>query len=139
MVAYFVFVAPVSGHVIDAEAYFGKDTSARRILVENGGIALRSVTFGAYGIALLIIIAIGAIRRSPAVGIIAAVASCCAVLLAEILKLTLPWHPLIPQDADYKPGLLQGTFRAGWVAWARRSRVSPHERTSRYMVETDAK
>ncbi len=63
--------------------------------------------------AAILMIAIGVLRRCTLVGVIASVGFGSAVLGAEFLKKTFPWHALIDYDSLLPREFKHGTYPSG--------------------------
>jgi len=109
---YGVFVWTDLGHQLDANAYFGRDLALHRVIQFDHRI-LGAVSKGTLALMIAIVFVVGLIRRTPMVGLIAAVGIAVAVVGAEILKHILPWKPMVALDADYTAGLLHDSYPSG--------------------------
>ncbi|MGV1036914.1 MAG: phosphatase PAP2 family protein [Candidatus Nanopelagicales bacterium] len=111
-VAYALFVGTRFGHQVDAYAYFGRDLALHRVVRFDSGI-LGAVTKGTLALLVIMVLIVALIRRIPLVGLFAVAGVSVAIVGAELLKLILPWHPLVPLDSLYTGGLVNGSFPSG--------------------------
>ena len=112
VVGYVVLVNTRWGQTVDNAAYFG-----RRIVVpaviEYDDFILHSVSVLSVGFALAFILIVGALRRCWVASAIVAAGFGCAVVGAEILKRTLPWHALVSNDIQLPLDLQRPTYPSG--------------------------
>jgi hypothetical protein len=106
IVGYFVFVSTPWGHQLDDDAYFGRTALSRKVVSLDNGV-LDLVNKAALLLAVVVLLAIAAVRRCTIVGVIAVMGFAFAVIGAEVLKHKLPWRALVPNDA-----LLERRFQA---------------------------
>lgn len=102
---YFVFVSNSWGHLIDDDAYFGREALSRRVIRLDAAILDRVSDAGVL-LAGIVLLAIAVVRRCTMVGAIAVIGFGCAVSGAEVLKRSLPWRALVSED-----GLLESRFQ----------------------------
>jgi membrane-associated phospholipid phosphatase len=100
------------GHQLDDDAYFGREALSRKVIRLDSDM-LDLVTKTALLFAAVVLLLIAAVRRCTFVGIVAVVGFGCAVVGAEILKDTLPWRALVPNDGLFERGFQTGTFPSG--------------------------
>ncbi|MBV9488271.1 MAG: hypothetical protein JO069_00910 [Verrucomicrobia bacterium] len=111
-VGYWLFVGTPWGHHVDEGAYFGRQAVGQRVVQANLDV-LDLVSEAALVVAGGILLAIAAVRRCVLVGVLAVVGFGGAVVGAELLKHTLPWHPLMPGDGAFDQGLQANTYPSG--------------------------
>ena len=109
---YLLIVLTPFGHGFDNEAYLGRDLDGRTVVHVEGDF-LNHITIAVVALGLLGLIVIGASRRAPLVGLIAAGGVGTAVAGAEILKRVLPWQHLVDTDYLLSPGLQRETYPSG--------------------------
>jgi membrane-associated phospholipid phosphatase len=103
---YFALVSTAWGHQLDDDGYFGRHALNRKLIRLDAHL-LDFVSVTALLAAGAVLLAIAAARRCLLIGLIAVLTFGGAVLGAEILKHSLPWHALVPDD-----GLLESRFQA---------------------------
>ena len=87
------------------DGYFGRHALSRKLIRLDVHL-LDFVSVAALLAAAAVLLGIAAARRCIAIGLIAVMAFGCAVIGAEILKHSLPWHALVRDD-----GLLERRFQ----------------------------
>jgi len=105
-------VSTAWGHQLDDEGYFGRDALSRRLIRLDGHL-LDFVSVAALLVAAAILLAVAAARRCILIGMIAVWAFGSAVLGAEVLKRSLPWHALVPDDALLQRRFQTDTYPSG--------------------------
>jgi hypothetical protein len=108
IVCYFVFVGTPWGHQVDDDAYFGHGALSRKVVRLDSDI-LDLVTKATLLFAAVVLLLIAAIRGCTFVGVIGVV----GFGGAEILKPTLPWRELVPNDGLFERGFQTGTYPSG--------------------------
>src|SRR6478735_9007251 len=111
-VGYLAVVSTAWGHQLDDEGYFGRDALSRRLIRLDGHL-LDFVSVAALLIAAAILLAVATARRCILIGMIAVWAFGSAVLGAEVLKRSLPWHALVPDDALLQRRFQTDTYPSG--------------------------
>jgi hypothetical protein len=106
---YLVIVSTSWGHQLDDDAYFGRKALSRKVIVLDSKL-LDHVSKAVLMLAAIILLVIAAVRRCAFVGVIAVVGFGCAVIGAEILKHSLPWRPLVPDDHLLRSNLRFETY-----------------------------
>jgi membrane-associated phospholipid phosphatase len=109
---YLALVQTAWGHTLDNAGYFGRSAVARTVVDYDYQI-LGAVSIPSLGLAIVVILLIGAIRRCLLGAIILAAGFVCAVVGAELLKHVLPWHALVPEDSYLHPNLRHDTYPSG--------------------------
>jgi hypothetical protein len=112
VVCYFVLVSTSWGHQLDDDAYFGHEALSRKVIRLDSDM-LDLVTKAALVFAAVVLLLIAAVRRCTFVGVVAVVGFGCAVVGAEVLKDTLPWRALVPNDGLFERGFQTGTYPSG--------------------------
>ncbi len=112
LVVYVLFTGTKFGHELDAHAYFGRDLALHRVIRFDDRI-LGAITKGTLALLVVMVFVVALVRRIPLVGFFAVAGVSVAIVGAEILKLILPWHPLIPLDSLFTGGLVDGSFPSG--------------------------
>ena len=112
IVGYFVLVATPWGHRFDDQAFFGREALSAKIIDWDYHL-LEHVSKKTLLCAAILMIAIGVLRRCTLVGVIASVGFGSAVLGAEFLKKTFPWHALIDYDSLLPREFKHGTYPSG--------------------------
>ena len=112
VVCYFVLVSTSWGHQLDDDAYFGHEALSRKAIRLDSDM-LDLVTKAALVFAAVVLLLIAAVRRCTFVGVVAVVGFGCAVVGAEVLKDTLPWRALVPNDGLFERGFQTGTYPSG--------------------------
>jgi hypothetical protein len=112
IVGYFFFVNTSEGHRLDDDAFLGRAALKRRVIILDSNI-LELVSKAAILLAAGALLLIAAVRRCTLVGFIAVLGFGCAVVGAEVLKRSLPWRMLVPNDALIDSGLQTGTYPSG--------------------------
>ncbi len=112
LAVYALFAGTRFGHELDAYAYFGRDLALHRVIRFDDQI-LGAVTKGTLALLVVMVFVVALVRRVPLVGFIAVAGVSVAIVGAELLKLILPWHALIPLDALYAGGLVNASFPSG--------------------------
>ena len=108
LIGYLVFVNTSMGHQLDDAAFFGRNALKRRMINLDSNI-LDLVSKAGLLLAGAILIIIAAVRRCLFVGVIALLGFGCAVVGAEVLKRSLPWRLMVPDDA------LIASRPSGWL------------------------
>ncbi|HEY5778088.1 MAG TPA: phosphatase PAP2 family protein [Terrimicrobiaceae bacterium] len=111
-VGYLALVNTTWGQAVDNAGYFGRHIVARAVIEYDNHI-LGAVSIATLALAVAIILLIGAIRRCLLGALIVAAGFTCAVVGAELLKRTLPWHALVPTDAHLTIDLQRETYPSG--------------------------
>jgi PAP2 superfamily len=109
---YLVIVSTSWGHQLDDDAYFGRKALSRKVIVLDSKL-LDHVSKAVLMLAAVTLLVIAAVRRCTFVGVIAVVGFGCAVIGAEILKHSLPWRPLVPDDHLLRSNLRFETYPSG--------------------------
>jgi hypothetical protein len=109
IVGYLLLVNTAWGHTVDNAAFSGRRAIAHAIIDYDRQI-LGAVSMATVALAALVILFIGVTRSTPLVAIIAATGFACAVVGAEFLKHSLPWHALVPSDANLAIQFQRGTY-----------------------------
>ena len=109
---YLVVVSTSWGHQLDDDAYFGRKALSRKVIVLDSKL-LDHVGKAVLTLAAVILLVIAAVRRCTFVGVIAVVGFGCAVIGAEILKHSLPWRPLVPDDHLLRSNMRFETYPSG--------------------------
>jgi PAP2 superfamily len=112
VVCYFVLVSTSWGHQLDDDAYFGHEALSRKVIRLDSDM-LDLVNKAALVFAAVVLLLTAAVRHCTFVGVVAVVGFGCAVVGAEILKDTLPWRALVPNDGLFERGFQTGTFPSG--------------------------
>lgn len=112
IVGYFVLVATPWGHRFDDQAFFGREALSAKVIDWDYHL-LEHVSKKTLLCAAILMIAIGVLRRCTLVGVIASVGFGSAVLGAEFLKKTFPWHALIDYDSLLPREFKHGTYPSG--------------------------
>jgi PAP2 superfamily len=112
IVGYLVFVSTPWGHQLDDDAYFGRTALSRKVVVLDSKL-LDHVSKAVLLLAEVGLLVIAAVRRCTFVGIIAAVGFGGAVIGAEVLKHSLPWRALVPDDHLLRNYLRFETYPSG--------------------------
>jgi PAP2 superfamily len=112
VVCYFVLVSTSWGHQLDDDAYFGREALSRKVIRLDSDM-LDLVNKAALVFAAVVLLLTAAVRHCTFVGVVAVVGFGCAVVGAEILKDTLPWRALVPNDGLFERGFQTGTFPSG--------------------------
>jgi PAP2 superfamily. len=112
MVCYFVLVGTSWGHQVDDYAYFGHEALSRKVIRLDSDM-LDLVTKAALLVAAAVLLLIAAVRRCIFVGVIAVMGFGGAVVGAELLKDTLPWRELVPDDGLFEKDFQTGTYPSG--------------------------
>jgi len=109
---YLVVVSTSWGHQLDDDAYFGRKALSRKVIVLDSKL-LDHVGKAVLLLAAVILLVIATVRRCTFVGVIAVIGFGCAVIGAEILKHSLPWRPLVPDDHLLRSNLRFETYPSG--------------------------
>lgn len=109
---YLVVVSTSWGHQLDDDAYFGRKALSRKVIVLDSKL-LDHVGKAVLLLAAVILLVIATVRRCAFVGVIAVIGFGCAVIGAEILKHSLPWRPLVPDDHLLRSNLRFETYPSG--------------------------
>ena len=112
ILGYLVFVSTPWGHQLDDDAYFGRTALSRRVIVLDSKL-LDHVSKAVLLLAAVGLLVIAAVRRCTFVGVIAVVGIGCAVIGAEVLKHSLPWRALVPDDHLLRYHLRLETYPSG--------------------------
>jgi hypothetical protein len=113
LIVFYLFLVGTSlGHQIDDDAYFGREALTRK-LIRLDSVMLDLVTKGTLLFAAVVLLLIAAVRRCTFVGVVAVVGFGCAVVGAEVLKDTLPWRALVPNDGLFESSFQIGTYPSG--------------------------
>jgi hypothetical protein len=112
VICYFVLVSTSWGHQFDDDAYFGHEALSRKVIRLDSDM-LDLVTKAALIFAAVVLLLTAAVRRCTFVGVVAVAGFGCAVVGAEVLKDTLPWRALVPNDGLFDRGFQTGTFPSG--------------------------
>ncbi len=112
LIGYLVFVNTSMGHQLDDAAFFGRNALKRRMINLDSNI-LDLVSKAGLLLAGAILIIIAAVRRCLFVGVIALLGFGCAVVGAEVLKRSLPWRLMVPDDALIDQDLQAGSYPSG--------------------------
>lgn len=112
LVAYLALDTTVAGQAWSDQAYLGsalQPAHARRL--DNQ--FLEHITVLSTGLTCLLLLAIGAVRRLPLNGLVAAIGLCLAALSAEMLKVVLPHPDLATGFEELMQGKAFQTFPSG--------------------------
>jgi hypothetical protein len=112
IVCYLGMVRTSWGHQLDDDAYFGREALNRKG-IKLDAVMLDLVTKAALLLAAVVVLLIAAVRRCTFVGVVALLGLGCAIVGAEVLKGTLPWRALVPDDGLYERGFQTGTYPSG--------------------------
>jgi membrane-associated phospholipid phosphatase len=112
IVGYLVFVSTPWGHQLDDDAYLGRTALSRKVIVLDSKL-LHHVSKAVLLLAAIGLLVIAAMRRCTFVGVIAVLGCGCAVIGAEVLKHSLPWRPLVPDDHLLTNSLRVETYPSG--------------------------
>jgi membrane-associated phospholipid phosphatase len=112
IVCHFVLVSTSWGHQLDDDAYFGRGALSRKVIRLDSDV-LDLITKAELFFAAVVLLLIAAVRRCTFVGMVAVVGFGCAVVGAEVLKDTLPWRALVPNDSLFERGFQTGTYPSG--------------------------
>jgi PAP2 superfamily len=112
IVGYLVIVSTAWGHQLDDDAYFGREALNRKVTNLDSDL-LDHVSKAALLFAAFVLIGIATMRRCILVGLIAVAGFGCAVVGAEVLKHSLPWRALVPDDSLLERDLRIETYPSG--------------------------
>ncbi len=117
IVGYFLNVSTSWGHQLDDDAYLGRKALSRKAISFDSNL-LDLVGKATLLLAVVVLLAFAAIRRCPFVGVIAVVGFGCAVIGAEVLKHSLPWRALVPDDSLLERSFQHDTYPSGHATFA---------------------
>jgi membrane-associated phospholipid phosphatase len=112
IVCYLGIVRTSWGHQLDDDAYFGREALNRKV-IKLDSVMLDLVTKAALLLAAVVVLLIATLRRCTFVGVVALMGLGCAIVGAEVLKDTLPWRALVPDDGLFERGFQTGTYPSG--------------------------
>lgn len=114
VLCYLTFVRTASGHRFDNAAYLGSQEAAPRDRVRVAHL-LRLINGTSFGLALLVLVAIGVVRRRVVAALAVAVAAGVAVVGTDALRLSGPARPFLTATDALVPAR---TFPSGHTAAA---------------------
>jgi hypothetical protein len=112
LAGYLLMVNTRWGQMVDIAAYSGRNIISPA-LIDYDHLMLNAVSVSTLLVAIVLILVVGAFRHCLTAAAIISVGFACAAAGGELLKHTLPWHALLPDDTQLPLDLQRPTYPSG--------------------------